>query len=452
MINSASDEVGHDASEDGATNWNSLPVGMTPRLGFDATECDLLDSEDVATVTQASAKDGGSVEIGGRLRLSFTVKPTPRLTWSFEPCDAAGSIICADEAASLRCRLPHAPELELRQTATGWRLAAAQSLSGLLPDYEPEGDVDVRDVRFSVFNWGDVIGTILIRDGEMLRVSSGRHQWSSDGWQIILDTDPDLRQKWESAKDDRGFIVTHCGRLKRTDGRPFRFRDACEVLRCLHWFLSFVRGRRVGIALASGFVDDAGMQPQEEPLITHWDVTQVDEAASAQSWFTRGMGPELDGLFQSFHYTWQEDQPLARQLRTMISTYCVALSQSIPIEMQVLSGYIGLETEIDQNLDKLKLRSILASNNLPDCISDTVHGSGQEFSGSKQLAKTRNDIVHQNTGSYPTFDKLLRASKTCLYFLELLILRKLGHDGTFCDRFRAGSVGETSDMPSAGGV
>ena len=93
-----------------------------------------------------------------------------------------------------------------------------------------------------------------------------------------------------------------------------------------------------------------------------------------------------------------------------------------------------------------------ASNNLPDRISDTVHGSGQEFSGSKLLAKTRNDIVHQNAGSYPTFDKLLRASKTCLFFLELLILRKLGHDGTFCDRFRARSVGETSDMPSTGGV
>ena len=161
-----------------------------------------------------------------------------------------------------------------------------------------------------------------------------------------------------------------------------------------------------------------------------------------------GVEHELDELFQSFHYIWRDDQPLARQLRTMISTYCVALSQSIPIEMQVLSGYIGLETETDQNLDKVKLRSILASNGLPDRISDTVHGSGQEFSGSRLLARTRNDIVHQNTGSYPTLDKLLRASKTCLYFLELLMLRKLGHEGTFCDRFQATHVGMRSDMPT----
>ena len=423
---------------------------MTPRFGFDVTECDLLDSEDVATVKQVSAADGGSVDIGGRLRLGFTAKPTPRLTWSFEPRDAAGSIICADEAASLRCRLPHAPELELRQTATGWRLAAAESLSGLLPDYEPEGDVGVRGVRFSVLNWGGVLGTILFRDGEKRRVSRGRHQWSSDGWQITLDADPDLKEKWDGAKDNRGFLVSHCGCLTRADGQSFRFRDAGEVLQCLHWFLSFVRGRRVGVALASGFVHDPDQETHEEPLITHWDVTQVDEAATAQSWFTYGVEHELDELFQSFHYIWRDDQPLARQLRTMISTYCVALSQSIPLEMRVLSGYIGLETETSQNLDKVKLRSILASNGLPDRISDTVHGSGQEFSGSKLLARIRNAIVHQNTGSYPTFDKLWRASKTCLYFLELLMLRKLGHEGTFCDRFQATHVGMRSDMPTTG--
>ena len=452
MGDSASDEVGHDASESGATDWDSLPVGMTPRFGFDAIECDLLDSEDVATVAQVSAEDGGSVETGGRLRLGFTVKPTPRLTWSFDPRDTAESSICADEAARLRCRLPHAPELELRHAVTGWRLTAAESLSGLLPAYEPEGEVDVRDVRFSVLNWGGVLGTTYTRYDAPQQMTLNRHQWSSGGWQITLDADPDLKLKWKDAKDNREFIVTHCGRLTRTDDQPFQYRDIREVLQCLHWFLSFVRGRRVGIALASGFVDDPGRQPQEAPLITHWDVTQVDEAATAQSWFTLGVEHELEALFQSFHCIWRKDQPLARQLRTMISTYCVALSQSIPIEMQVLSGYIGLETETDQNLDKLKLRSILASNSLPDRISDTVHGSGQEFSGSKQLAKTRNDIVHQNTGSYPTFDKFLRASKTCLYFLELLILRKLGHDGTFCDRFRARSVGERSDLPSTGGV
>ena len=427
--------------------WDLVPVGMVPMGGFDATDRDLVDFEDVATVRPASAAGGSCVEIGGRLRLGFTAKPTPRLTWRFEPRDAAGSSLRADEAASLRCRLPHAPELELRQTATGWLLAAAESLSGILPSYEPEGDVDVVDVRFSVLNWGGVLGTVLIRDGESRQVWSGRHQWSSDGWQITLDADPDLRQKWEDAKDDRGFLVSHSGLLTRTDGQPFRFRDAGEVLRCLHWFLSFVRGRRVGVSLASGFVDDPGHQSQGEPLITHWNVTQVDEAATARSWFTRGGEDELDGLFQSFHDIWRNDQRLAHQLRFMISAYCVALDQSIPIDMQVVSGYIGLETETDQNLNKQKLKSILKINGLPDLISDTVHGSGQEFSGSKLLAETRDAIVHHITGRYPTPERLSRARKTCLYFLELLILRKLGHEGTFFDRFHATWVGTRSDMP-----
>ena len=428
--------------------WDLVPVGMAPMGGFDATERDLAYFEDV-TVTLASAADGSGVAIGGRLRLGFTVKPAPRVTWRFERRDAASSSIALDEAASLRCHLPHTSELTLKRTPFSWMLTDPESLSGTLPDYEPEGDVDVVDVRFSVLNWGNVLGTSTIRDGESSRVWAGRHQWSSDGWQITLDADPDLMQKWKGAKDDRGFLVSHCGRLTRTDGQPFRFSAATEVLECLHWFLSFVRGRRVGVALASGFVDDPGQQSQQEPLITHWNVTQVDEARAAQSWFTRGIEVELDGLFQSFHDIWCSDERLARQLRFMISAYCVALDQSIPVDMQVVSGYIGLETETKKNLDKQELRSILKINGLPDLISDTVHGSGQEFSGSKLLAKTRNAIVHHLTGRYPTLERLSRARETCLYFLELLILRKLGHKGTFLNRFHATWVGTRSDMPPA---
>ncbi len=326
--------------------------------------------------------------------------------------------------------------------------AAATSLAGILPSYEPQGEVLVADVRFDVVNWGEVLGAIYTRYNKPLQIAGNRHHWSSDGWQIILDGDPGLRQSWDSVKDERGFALTHCGRLTRADGQSFGFSEAHDVLACLHWFLSFVRGRRVGIALASGFEADPGLSPEHEPLITHWGVTHVDEAAAAQGWFTRSMERQLDDLFQSFHRIWRDDEPLTRQLRTMIGTYCVALNHSIPLEMRVLAGYIGLETETTQNLDKSMLKSILADHNLPDLISDTVHGSSQPFSGSKLLSRTRNAIVHHNADNYPTLDQLWKACNTCLYFLELLMLRKLGHDGAFCDRFQATSVGTTSPMPS----
>lgn len=432
-----------------AERLSRTPVGMVPVGGFNTTDRTLLDSEEVATARQAKGTaDGGWVEIGGRLRLGFTVRPTPRLTWRFEPGDVAGSSFAVGEPVSIRCRLPRTRELELGRTDFIWIGAAEASLGGILPNNcEPEGDVDVVDVRFSVLNWGDAFGTSTIRDSESRFVWTGRHQWSSDGWQITLDADSDLMQKWKDAKGDRGFLVSHCGRLTRTDGQPFRFADAIEVLGCLHWFLSFVRGRRVGVALASGFADDPGHQSQQEPLIAHWAVTQVDEAAGAQSWFTRGIEDELDGLFNSFHDIWRNDQPLARRLRFMISAYCVALDQSIPIEMRVVSGYIGLETETNKNVDKQELKEILTRNGLQDRISDTRHGSGQEFSGSKLLVRTRNNIVHHNTGDYPNLERVSRATETCLYFLELLILRKLGHEGTFFDRFHATWVGTRSDMP-----
>ena len=99
------------------------------------------------------------------------------------------------------------------------------------------------------------------------------------------------------------------------------------------------------------------------------------------------------------------------------------------------------------NLNKPTLYSILKANGLSDRISDTVHSSAQPFSGSRLLAKARNTIVHHSTTGYPNASRLVRAWKTCLYFLELLILRKLGHDGAFCDRFHAESAGTRSSMP-----
>ena len=77
----------------------------------------------------------------------------------------------------------------------------------------------------------------------------------------------------------------------------------------------------------------------------YWGVTHVVQPAPAQSWFTLGIERELDELCRSFHRIWRDDQQLARQLRTMIGTCCVALDDSIPIDMRVISGYIGLETE-----------------------------------------------------------------------------------------------------------
>jgi len=71
------------------------------------------------------------------------------------------------------------------------------------------------------------------------------------------------------------------------------------------------------------------------------------------------------------------------------------------------------------NLDKQELKSILATNGLPDLISDTVDGSGQEFRGSTLLAETRTAIVHHTNDRYRTPERLSRARKTCLYFLEL---------------------------------
>ena len=107
--------------------------------------------------------------------MRFIVKPTPHVTWRFEPDGAGGSVICADEGAGLSCRLPDAPDLELPLLATGWSLAAVESITGILPAYEPRTDAKVRDLRFHVFSWGSVLGSEYTRYDGPLKCVLNRH-------------------------------------------------------------------------------------------------------------------------------------------------------------------------------------------------------------------------------------------------------------------------------------
>lgn len=427
--------------------WADVPEGMIPTLGFNSDDRPLLDTHGFARVTTTSPEGVNRFEIPGRWQFALTMRPTPHVAWRFEADTVDEALADPDAGAVLNFRPPLGPDLDLMTSVRGWHITSANVLWGKLAAYELAGDIQVREVRFEVINWGDVIGALSTCSREPLRMTLNRHRWSSAGWQITLDGDPELQQSWAAAKQQRGFTVTHCGCITRSDGLQFSFRECLELLRCLHFFLSFVRGRRVGVALATGYGEATGAAPQANPLATHWGHFVVDEAASSQSWFTTEIERELAGLFRRFHEVWSGDQPLARRLMTMIGTYCVALNESIPIDMRILAGYIGLETETKESLHQQNLKRILAYHGLPHLIKDAVGGSSTPFNGPKLLAKTRNQIVHQDGGSELTTDKLGRAWNTALYFLELVILRKLGHDGSFCDRFQATWAGMRSPMP-----
>lgn len=424
----------------------SYPPGISPACGFNSEDRLLFDEHGAEAVASPSPDSDQQCEIPGRWQFRLTMKPTPHVAWKLEADEFHTMLAGPDTGAVLSYRPPFGPNIDLMKAARNWRMGDATEISGTLPAYELADDALVRDVRFEVVNWGDVIGAQATRYPDPLRMHRNRNEWMSAGWRVTLDGDPDLHQSWKSAKQERGFAVTHSGRLRHPDEKLFSFRESFEVLRCLHFFLSFVRGRRVGIALATGFAHDPGPTPLIEPIIEHWGVTQVDEATSAQSWYTIGLESELERLFHNFHARWP-DEARSRELRMMVSAYCVAHNESIPIEMRILAGYIGLETQRRKNLNQPKLESVLTENNLPHRIKDTIDQPWVEFGGPESLVDVRNRIVHHKA-DYPGTDELWRAWKTCCYYLELLILRKLDYNGQFSDRFQAGWAGTTHDLPA----
>ena len=403
---------------------------------------------DDAALEFDGATTGDPVRLVGRFTVDFVFEPDPRLSWSFRVREEDLALAYAVPMPSRLSWMPADGSERLRLLATGQRLTlGAESVvefSGIA-ESEPlsdSADRAVEEVRFDVLNLNAPHGTVRVTDGEGPG-SLARHEWECAGWRVVLDGQPGVN--WQELKARAGYQVTHVGSLTRADGGSFPFSDAIEFLGCLHWFLSLVQGRRVGIALPAGFARRQGAHSDCTPIIDAWSVLVTEAAGSGvASWYPKqGIG-SLGGLLEAFCAQWDAGEKERDYLLFLIAIYCTSTAQTILVEPRFVMAYVGLEAIAGEDVPEgqavkvaVCLKRALQRYRIP---TDAEHlQNPRQLSPVRHLVAVRTAIVHPNQrrmkdDGWSHREHVVHAWQVALWMLEVLLLKKLGYSGKYDNR------------------
>lgn len=320
-------------------------------------------------------------------------------------------------------------------------------------------------VTFHVMNFpaflsqGDLM-TDLIHESQPGKIQRlGRSILKHAGWRIELQSIPHSDDLIKQLNVNGGYALTHVGLIERTDGRTFWISQAEDILRDIHYFLSFARGLWVPTILPVG-LDRSGKRIYEEwgfKLGTAWE--------PCRSWFDTHNGQSLGELFPGFsdllnHPDLGEPTKAAlywylrsnragegagvdsgiilsqAALERLTSAYLTwaGLSQSgtATQRFQRAFKHLGLPINIPREISALAAAQRKGAwKDMPDC-----------------LVKVRNELIHPKAQLSVKVGKVVAdVWNTAQWYIELCILRLAGYRGFYSHRLRARWRGEVEQVP-----
>ncbi|MCE9527086.1 MAG: hypothetical protein K8R36_13650, partial [Planctomycetales bacterium] len=288
-------------------------------------------------------------------------------------------------------------------------------------------------------------------------------------WSITIAAFENTGERTKALKEEGGFVVTHMGRVTKSDGATFSSDQLEEILNCLHYFLSFALGRWAGVALPIG-LDAVGQKVYET-----WGMGKTAHGPwkGGHSWFDAHHADMLTHVFPGFMSLWKNNtwrEPLTHA----IYWYLAACNHGIGVGISVDAGLILTQTAlellawtscvIDRKLipksdfkrGKLtaaeKLRYLATSldipNDIPQALCNFKGPNGTKWRDSMHaITAVRNSLVHPDANAGLAEDSFLDAWKLSLWYLDMIFLRLCGHNGVYANRLAKRWIGEVESVP-----
>ena len=317
-------------------------------------------------------------------------------------------------------------------------------------------------VDFSLANFPSFLGDLVSTDSE--DAPAGRASLVSRDWTLTLDAVPAPFDTFNDPSVEGGYVITHAGRLERTDNAEFSVDDARAVLTDLYWFFSFCRGKPSAAALP------VGISAQGSHVWTDWSSVSIGahSSQSATGWLNLKNTSGLRNLFARFfdklrEPVWAKSLPLAiywyLEASSVGGDSTLILAQAA-FELIAWNALVkGAQPISKSAFDKLtaegELRKMLELACVPLDIPKTLTAlaalaaASGWADGPKSLVGVRNALVHptkeKNEKSIDRLDgmNLFEASVLSLWYLELLILYIAGYSGDYSNRtIRTGFRGQ----------
>lgn len=250
-----------------------------------------------------------------------------------------------------------------------------------------------------------------------------------------------------------GMLITHAVRVERENGATFGLGRAQKILDRLGTFLSFSFGRRTRPFHIHGYRGLCGRKwaiLDLRPPLPIFPIPHGTPPWLPQTGDGTNLGVDLSSAFNGF-MSLAEDPGTLVILDRVIDWYSAALA-SFGSPASIVLAQAGLEllasrrisTEMKlsekgrERLDATdQLRLLLAGTELPlDIPPGLPELSRGVFSGPEAVTKARNEAVHPTERPRLTKAQTVEAQAIAIWYLEMLLLRMMGHDGEYWDRLQ----------------
>ncbi|MBU8729142.1 hypothetical protein KM915_03610 [Cytobacillus oceanisediminis] len=317
-------------------------------------------------------------------------------------------------------------------------------VTGVVLDSIQRLNEGMNSLYFSVVNFVDNLGDGIVQEK---RHYLGRLNFKYGDYIITFDKLPNYSEYYDALNDTGGYIITHVGVLKNSNGEFFRIEEVENLLECLSWLLSFASGRQVAICSLHGFDnnDELVFERYQTPIISKWK--------NIQNWFPRNKGNALESIYPMLVKKMNDD--LWATVLKRVFTWYFDSNNSTYIENKIVAVQIALEMLawtfiveeneiIDSKIFDSKLRAsdklrlllyeLSIPKELPD-IEDFKMLKSSYKDGAHLFTDFRNDIVHSKKTNKKE-EKIPKLTKHFILqlgkqYLELSVLRILSYKGEY---------------------
>ena len=312
-------------------------------------------------------------------------------------------------------------------------------------------DVLLRSVQFSVLNFKTFHSTQdkhINVDGMYWRL--GFAKMEANRWRIDIKENRSMTEDRKILKQEGGYAITHNGSINCLNSEMFSVREVVTLLGGLRAFLSFARGAASGLTLVKG-IDEIG---EERSIV--WGTSYVEPwNGNRSSWLARG--DSLSEVFPGFWKLFAEEEwndTIHRAIDWYLNSNNSAIHTGIVLAQAALESlsYRINQEEVKPAAKALKmaLKETGIDDGIPShCLHLKEVAKRKNWAhGPRAITEIRNDIVHaKNKFGYIRIEAQLDAWHLSLWYIELMLLRKIGYCGQYKNRLIVGSKDPFERVP-----
>ncbi len=294
-----------------------------------------------------------------------------------------------------------------------------------------------------------------VKDGTFNRLLGKANFETECGWKIVVNEVLNSEAHSTSKAQTADYIVTHEGTINRSDGTEFSVAEAKSLVDGLECYLSLFQGKRCGFFRVTGESKDGKISP----LL--WG-TKFIEPWVPRVALLSGRPPNGTKISTTFSDFWKllECDNWGKDLYRAIDFYLN--SKTFDFESGIVLAQASLEllsSKVNQNVIRGAANSIRNAleeleipRNIPSWFNNLRLFAERNtcdfpWDAPMVITKIRNDIVHPETRFQVTWQDLIETHRLCLWYIEMILLRKINFQGNYWNRYIVENISPYCAVP-----